>query len=236
MSKPTRDYYDAFSDVYERRRHDGYHHLIDELETAIVRPYAEGKQALEAGCGTGLILERVARFAASAKGVDLSPGMLRKARARGLDVAEADLCALPFADGTFDVVYSFKVLAHVPPIREALAELARVVRPGGHLVLEFYNPTSLRGLVKRFKPPTRIVADTDDEQVFTRYDRLADILGYLPPDVEYLDCRGVRILTPAAAVHRWPLVGPLLGQAERALAVSPLRRLAGFLVVILRKR
>ena len=53
---------------------------------------------------------------------------------RGLDVREASVTAIPFADASFDVTCSFKVLAHVPEIGRALAEMARVTRPGrrGH--------------------------------------------------------------------------------------------------------
>ena len=81
----SRAYYDDFSTGYERERHHGYHALLDELELAIALPYARGRDALEVGCGTGLILERVAAQASHATGVDLSPGMLELARKRGLD-------------------------------------------------------------------------------------------------------------------------------------------------------
>src|SRR5204863_490793 len=120
----------------------------DDLEVEIARSFAEGKRILEAGCGTGRILSRLAGVAAEAVGADLSRGMLQGSRRRGLEVVESDLGALPFRDGAFDLVYSFKVLAHVPHLEEALREMARVVRPGGTLLLEFYNPWSLRYLGK----------------------------------------------------------------------------------------
>jgi len=63
-------------------------------------------------------------------------------------VVQGSVTDIPFPDARFDVVYSFKVLAHVERIREALAEMARVLRPGGYLLAEFYNPLSLRGLIK----------------------------------------------------------------------------------------
>ena len=236
MEKETRDYYDDFAQVYEAHRHYGYHHLIDELEFAVLRPFAEGRRVLEAGCGTGLILKRAAEVAERAVGVDLSPGMLEKAKARGLEVSCSDLCALPFENGEFDTVYSFKVLAHVEAIESAIAEMARVTRAGGHLVLEFYNPLSLRGLVKRLKPATRITGGTTDEQVFTRFDRLSDVLSYLPEDLEFIDTRGIRIITPFASVHNVPMLRRVFGFCEHRLTASPLRGLAGFLVVILRRK
>src|SRR5215470_1904441 len=108
----NRAYYDDFSAGYERERGRGYHQLLDDLEMSVVAPLARGRRVLEIGCGTGLILQRIAREAVSARGIDLSPGMLQAARARGLDVSLASATQLPFADGSFDLVCSFKVLAH----------------------------------------------------------------------------------------------------------------------------
>src|ERR687884_593728 len=127
----TQDYYDRFSATYEAERHHGYHRLIDELELGLVRRYGAGKDVFEAGCGTGLLLREAATVARRAVGLDLSRGMLRPAHARGLQVVQGSLTAVPLPDASFDLVYSMKVLAHVPPIREALAELGRLTRPGG---------------------------------------------------------------------------------------------------------
>src|SRR5688500_38156 len=114
----TRAYYDEFSKSYERHRRpndgDGYHALIDDLEVELCERYARGRDILECGCGTGLILERLAAFARRAAGIDLSPGMLELALSRGLEVKEGSVTALPFDDASFDVTCSFKVLAHVP--------------------------------------------------------------------------------------------------------------------------
>jgi len=104
----NRAYYDDFSSGYERERGRGYHQLLDDLELSIVAPLARGRRVLEIGCGTGLILRRIAREAAHARGVDLSPGMLQVARERGLDVSLASATQLPFADASFDLVCSFK--------------------------------------------------------------------------------------------------------------------------------
>jgi ubiquinone/menaquinone biosynthesis C-methylase UbiE len=233
----NRTYYDTFAETYEDERHHGYHALIDRLELDLLSGYARGARVLEVGCGTGLILREVARTAAQATGIDLSPGMLAQARARGLDVHEAPATALPFPDGAFDMAYSVKVLAHVEDIARALAEMARVVRPGGHVVAEFYNPWSLRYLVKRMKRPTAISGATHDEAVYTRYDSLARIRGYLPPSLEVVRLRGIRIVTPLSQVYALPLVGRLFERLEWRLADAPLaRRLGGFLAVVLRKR
>ena len=132
----TRAYYDEFAERYEDRRDGrdpgGYHDLVDELELGFVERFGRGRDVLEVGCGTGLLLRHIADFARAARGVDLSTGMLERARARGLEVVEGSATELPFPDASFDVACSFKVLAHVRDVRRALAEMARVVRPGVH--------------------------------------------------------------------------------------------------------
>jgi ubiquinone/menaquinone biosynthesis C-methylase UbiE len=234
--RSNRDYYDEFAAGYELRRHHGYHALIDRLELAAALPYAAGARVLEAGCGTGLILKEVAPVAHLAVGVDLSPGMLHKARARGLDVVHGSVTDLPFAGGEFDLCYSFKVLAHVERIGRALGEMARVVRRGGHVIGEFYNPWSLRGLIKRVKRPTHISSRTNDDAVYTRYDSLPAIRRHLPPELRIVDVRGVRVFTPFSAVHDVPLLSHAFAAAEtRAAASKLLRHLGGFMVVVAEK-
>jgi SAM-dependent methyltransferase len=162
--------------------------------------------------------------------------MLARAHRRGLEVVQGSVTALPYGDASFDLVCSFKVLAHVADIETALAEMARVTRPGGHVLAEFYNTRSLRYLVKRLKPPTAISDQNDDEAVFTRYDSAARFRSYLPPSLMWETVRGVRIATPVAALHRLPLVGTLLAGAERALADAPVARgFGGFLIAVARK-
>lgn len=240
VAHDTRAYYDEFSHRYEAERRpnrpDGYHALVDDLEVDLVRRYGAGRDVLECGVGTGLLLERIAAFAQSAKGIDLSPGMLERARQRGLEVREASVTALPFVDGSFDVACSFKVLAHVPAIGRALAEMARVTRPGGVVLAEFYNPISLRGIVKRLGPAAKVSHATRESAVFTRFDAPWIIPRLLPPSLSLEAVRGVRIVTPAAAAMRVPGLASLLRTVERRLADTPAAFFAGFYVAVLRKR
>jgi SAM-dependent methyltransferase len=234
--RSNRDYYDEFAAWYERERGRGYHDMLDELEAEIVLRHGRGARVLEAGCGTGLVLDRLRAGARPAVGIDLSRGMLATARRRGLPVMQADLLHLPFPDGAFDVVCSFKVLAHVARIADAVAELARVTRPGGHLILEFYNRLSLRYLIKRLKAPTRISERETDDAVFTRYDGLDDMRRYLPAGLEVVALRGVRVVTPFSHVFRFGPVGRAFRALERAACDAPLlRRFGGFLVLVVRK-
>jgi ubiquinone/menaquinone biosynthesis C-methylase UbiE len=240
VHQATRSYYDEFSQRYEAERRpnrpDGYHALVDDLEVGLVRRYGEGRDVLECGVGTGLILEQIARFARSAKGIDLSPGMLEKARSRGLDVREASVTAIPFPDDAFDVTCSFKVLAHVPEIGRALSEMGRVTRPGGVALAEFYNPISLRGVVKRFGPAAKISSATRESAVYTRFDAPWIVPRILPPRLTLEAVRGVRIVTPAAAAMCVPGLGSVLRTVEHALADTPAAFFAGFYVAVLRKR
>lgn len=236
--KDTQAYYDDFSATYDRGRDRGYHAHIDDLEAACVRRWLPGGRVLELGCGTGLVLDRVRRFAPQATGADLSLGMLRRARARGLRVVKASALALPYRDASLDLVYSFKVLPHVEGLDRGLAEVARVLAPGGVALLEFYNPRSLRGLWKKLRWwKAKVGEGSHDREVYTAYHTpesaaaLARVAG-LEPEAA---C-GIVLFTPHPFAHRVPLLGSLIRGLERALAESPLARWAGFYVVIARRR
>lgn len=238
--RANRAYYDEFSKGYERHRRPhqpgGYHAMVDDLEVEVVERYGAGKDVLECGCGTGLLLERFGRFARSARGVDLSPGMLAKARERGLDVVEGSVTDLPYEDDQFDVTCSFKVLAHVPEVGRALAEMVRVTRSGGVVLAEFYNPLSFRGLAKVLGPAGKISDRTSEAAVYTRLDAPWIVPRLLPPAARLETVRGIRIVTPAALAFRLPGAGGVFRRVERALADGPAAFLAGFYVAVLRVR
>jgi ubiquinone/menaquinone biosynthesis C-methylase UbiE len=233
----NRTYYDDFAGWYENERHLPYHRMLDDLEVELVERYAAGKDVLEVGCGTGLLLHRTAQFARRAVGIDLSGGMLARAHQRGLEVMQASATELPIATASVDMAYSFKVLAHVPDIRGALREMARVVRPGGWVIAEFYNARSLRRLVKAIKPPSAVSETSHDEHVFTRYDDAAAIRGYLPSELAWVATRGIRVITPVAKVLEVPVLGPAVRWIEHRLADLPgARDVGGFLVACCRRR
>ena len=235
-SSSTQAYYDTFSASYDDPRGAGYHRLLDDLEMEVIEPLARGKDVLELGCGTGLLLERVAKVARSAKGIDLSPGMLRSAEERGLDVTQGSVTELPWDDGSFDFVYSVKVMAHVPEIQQALREAARVTRPGGTVAVELYNPLSLRYLAKKVFGPQPIGDGRTEADVYTRWDAPWAIDRLLPEGLEREEVRGIRVLTPVAAAHRVPVLRDWLVRGERWAARSPLRWAGGFLLVVARRR
>jgi ubiquinone/menaquinone biosynthesis C-methylase UbiE len=234
VKKSNEAYYDEFSDWYEKHRHEGYHALIDALETDLVLPMARAKRVLEVGCGTGLILQHADRVADQAVGLDISEGMLRHAQSRGLTTVRASATDIPFADHTFDLVYSFKVLSHIPDLERALAEMARVTRPGGDLLLEFYNRGSLRYIASRLRSG-RISAKTTESAVYTRYDSLRSLKRLLPPELTLAEIRGVRVFTPHAIVHRIPGLRQVMSSLEWWARDSFLARFGGFLVLHLKR-
>jgi len=229
-------YYDAFSERYDRGRDRGYHKLIDDQAAALVRRVGEGKDVLEVGCGTGLLLQRVAGFARSAVGIDLSPGMLERARARGLEVLEGSATALPFPDAQFDVAYSFKVLSHVPELGRALAEMVRVVRPGGHVVFDIYNRHSLRYAIKRLFGPRATSDRFDEAAISTAFLTPEEVEAMLPANARVVARSGIRVVTPHPAVLELPGLRQIVELAEWRLMDSPAGRFAGFMVFTVEKR
>lgn len=95
-----------------------------------------GKRVLVDGCGIGAYVEHIGRFTPSVFGLDIEVERVREGAALGVRGLMAGVCErLPFADASFDVVFSHEVLEHVQDDREACREIARVLRPGGRAVI-----------------------------------------------------------------------------------------------------
>ncbi len=112
---------------------------------------ARGLRVLEVGVGVGADYLEWLRAGARATGVDLSPASLERARRRcelaGFhpDLRVADAEHLPFADHTFDVVYSYGVMHHSPDTAQCFREAWRVLKPGGQARIMLYHHPSLTG-------------------------------------------------------------------------------------------
>jgi ubiquinone/menaquinone biosynthesis C-methylase UbiE len=175
----TREFYEHFA----RLREDVEPPAFQERYYA----YAtyRGKRVLDVGCGNGYLLSHFARAGAETTGVDLttrgvslSAERFRLERLPGRFV-QANAEQLPFADGHFDLVLSMGVLHHTPRTEAAVAEIRRVLRPRGRLLIMLYHRNSLVyrflfPLVRRLKPSVR---GKSQQEMVNRVDGIENPLG-----------------------------------------------------------
>jgi SAM-dependent methyltransferase len=115
------------------------------IEEAVIGELLAGRPAgaaLDAACGTGRHASRLVELGHTVSGFDLTPEMLERARANVPDASfeVADLRRLPFADASFQTVVCGLALAHLPELEVAIAELSRVLSPGGQLIISVLHP------------------------------------------------------------------------------------------------
>jgi SAM-dependent methyltransferase len=129
----------------------------DELRERLRRyvPLFEGRSAvLDVACGRGMFLDLLREAGVGARGVDLDPRMVERARARGLDVERSD--ALQYLhraeDRSFDGVFCCQFVEHlgVPEVVDLIDCFSRKLRPGGTLVIETLHPECLQVLYRWF--------------------------------------------------------------------------------------
>lgn len=158
---------------------------------AVVQP---GNRVLDACCGTGDLAVAAEREGGVVTGLDFSPRMLERARRKSdtVEWIEGDLLALPFDDGSFDAATVGFGVRNVADLEAALAELRRVLRPGGRLaILEITQP---RGALKPF--------------FSLWFDRIVPLLGKVLPG-------GKAYTYLPASVRRFPGAEELVAVLER---------------------
>lgn len=151
---------------------------VREAFKAIDRAMTGDSRVLEVGCGSGEMAERIHALPGVALvATDDSDDAVEQTAARGIDARHADICYLPFDGESFDVVYAGWMLHHVRDIDRALAEVRRVLRPGGTFVAvtgdgdtdgrrhRFSSDTGERMLSRRFSDVRRQDLETDDGDV-----------------------------------------------------------------------
>ncbi len=154
-----------YFDEIERRRYRWHYHLRDlfqELEGSSGR-------LLEIGCGIGVDSIQLARCGFDVTAVYLTESAIDVARAFSeardvrIDFRVSNAEKLEFGDKSFDVVYSFGVLHHTPQIEKAVAEVHRVLKPGGTAYLMLYHRNSLVNLIHRlFRLPYESPRNLED--------------------------------------------------------------------------
>jgi SAM-dependent methyltransferase len=211
-----------------------------------------GRDVLEIGCGTGVHAALLARAGARVTAVDLTATAVDLTRRRlaleGLeaDVREADAEALPFDERSFDFVWSWGVIHHSEHTDRVLAEIGRVLRPGGRLGAMVYHRNSITfwvhyvlfrgvlrgGLLK--EGPDDLGHRWSDGVIARHYSRrtIADTLApwFDGIETEVMGQLGEAIPLPARL--RKPVARLVPGPAQRAL----LRRVGWFLFVRARRR
>ncbi len=140
--------FDTWTDRYDLWFATPIGQLVRWYEAELLLKFLEpqpGERILDVGCGTGIFTADVLKSGAGVTGIDLSASMLTKAILRGGDTFVgicADMCALPFGDNSFDRVFSMTAIEFVADGAKAIAELNRVVKPGGRVVVTSLNSLS----------------------------------------------------------------------------------------------
>jgi ubiquinone/menaquinone biosynthesis C-methylase UbiE len=158
-----------FFDDLDEYRFDKLHYLPQVVDFSGYR----GRTLLEVGCGIGIDLVRFARGGALVTGVDVSTTAIELARKNfelhgltplGLRVANGE--ALPYPDGSFDVVYGHGVVQYTADAPQLIRECHRVLQPGGEAIFMVYNRVSwLNALSKLMKVPL----EHEDAPVLKKY-------------------------------------------------------------------
>ena len=150
LSEQTLEEYRDFFERYDRFRYEKEPHILKNLN----RINFNGKRILEIGLGQGADAEQIVRRGAIYSGLDLTEESVKRTRMRFSlkdlpfeNIEQASALELPFADNSFDIVFSHGVLHHIPEIRIAEKDVHRVLKPDGELIVMVYAKWSLNYLL-----------------------------------------------------------------------------------------
>lgn len=166
--------------------------LLDEL-----RLDPRGKRTLDVGCGGGLLAEEFAQIGCRVTGIDPAEASLAAARAHAarsgleIDYRAGVGESLPFEDASFEIVYCCDVLEHVDDLDRVVAEIGRVLAPGGVFLYDTINRTGPSKLVmiklfQEWNATSFMAPDLHDWRQFIKPDELRAIMvrhGLQPRDI-----------------------------------------------------
>lgn len=230
---------------FKQMQREGWAHFAP-LEAVTTPPAAQlvkharvraSQRVLDVACGTGVVAVTAARLGARVTGLDLTPALIARARensalaAVDIEWREGDVEALPFADGSFDVVLSQYGHIFAPRPEIAVAEMLRVLAPGGTIAFSTWPPEMYVGrmfaLVASYMPPPP--PGTAPPPLWGEPAVVRERLGNAVTDLVFKrDCMLAPALSPQhfrAAGER--TAGPLVKLVERLSAEDP-ARLAAF--------
>lgn len=147
----------ASKQVWAADSYDKNARFVSDLGSEILSWLAPqaGERILDLGCGDGALTEKLAASGASVLGVDTSASFLEAARARGLDVREADGHALPFHQ-EFDAVFSNAALHWMTQPEKVIDGVRRALKPGGRFVAEFGGHGNVAAIVTAMRAAARV--------------------------------------------------------------------------------
>jgi ubiquinone/menaquinone biosynthesis C-methylase UbiE len=196
-----------------------------------------GKKVLDVGCGNGYVLSRYAQEGAQVVGVDVTAAAIRLCRQRfgygGLAgsfmVANAE--QLPFAADGFDCVCSMGVLHHTPDTAGAVAEIFRVLKPGGYVVAMFYHRNSM--LYRLSHPLLRSLTGKSRQQLVNEFDGAGNPKGevYSKAELGQLFGKFTDLEMFAGYLEGWMLV-PKIGKLIPKGALKPFEKRWGWFLYV----
>lgn len=208
--------------------------LIESLAGDVIVNYARGRRVLDAGARS----ERIAQW------VDrVSPYPLSRWPQDG-DAHDGQDVALPYPDRSFDLAYSMWAFSQLGDnednsralARELLEECARVVRPGGYLLVHARNAVSLRGAWAHTGRQLISYSLGSQRPRYERWDSLSEFVRLLPPILELVDGHGLGVLTLNARLLKVPILGRIGHSIAWRLRDSrSFRHLAGDILCVVRR-
>lgn len=173
----TREYFEYYDRLREKIETVAFSYRLHEY------PDFQGKRVLDVGCGNGYVLSRYAQEGATVCGIDITTAGVDLCRKRfenlGLagDFQVADAEELPFGDSAFDCVCSMGVLHHVPNTEKAVAEIFRVLKPSGRLIVMLYHRHSAQ---YRFRfPLVSLLTGKPRQQLVNEFDGIGNPKGWV---------------------------------------------------------
>ncbi len=149
LSGETLEAYRDFFNRYDKYRYDTEPHILSGLDCINF----SGKKILEIGLGQGTDAEQIIKRGGVYSGIDLTEESIKRTKTRFLlknlpfeKLEQSSAGNIPFSDDSFDIIYSFGVLHHIPDIKKAQKEILRVLKPDGELVIMLYAKWSLNYL------------------------------------------------------------------------------------------
>ncbi|AJC72515.1 ubiquinone biosynthesis protein UbiE [Thermococcus guaymasensis DSM 11113] len=198
------EYFDKIASRYDDWYKTKTGQYVDRVEKWLVFSMLKTKsgRALDLGCGTGNYTLELKKRGFDVIGLDASEEMLKIARMKGLNCIKGDAYNLPFPDESFDLVLSVTMFEFIHEPEKVIAEIHRVLKPGGEVLIGTMNGRSLWFIFKRLKS---IFVETA-----YRYARF-----YTPEELEtLLKNAGFRDVESAGVIF-FPSFWPFLGLAER---------------------